>query len=233
MNVRFVSLRAVPRLKDETRAARRAQVEEAALRCFTERGYRATTMRDIADLVGMTPGALYAHYPGKEQLYLAVIEGYRERLKTDPGTVNAVRDLLDHGCDFPHDIPALASAVRDLVVRHAAYWKLWYVDVIEFGGAHFQRELRPANLLAHPAIQARLRELRRSGAVRGRPELAFVITYMQLFNYFLLETLFSGRGHYGVSEDEAVSAIADVVLHGVLSDDARAGNEPRKRRGKA
>lgn len=41
---------------------------EAAVGAFAERGYQATTTRDIASRAGMSPAALYVHYPSKEQL---------------------------------------------------------------------------------------------------------------------------------------------------------------------
>jgi AcrR family transcriptional regulator len=40
----------------------------AAVAAFAERGYQATTTRDIASRAGMSPAALYVHYPSKEQL---------------------------------------------------------------------------------------------------------------------------------------------------------------------
>lgn len=206
----------MPKLKDETLAARKAQVEAAALRCFTAKGFHATTMRDIAQELGLAAGALYTHTPSKEELYAGVIRSYRERLLFDPATRNPVRDLFEQGCQFPLDIPALAAAIKETIQLHGAYYKLWYVDVVEFGGAHFKDQLDPASILAHPRLRARLDALREAGTLRASPELAFLITYMQLWNYFLLENLFAADRHYGVPEAEAVRAIEDVILNGVL-----------------
>nr|MDT0526602.1 helix-turn-helix domain-containing protein [Streptomyces sp. DSM 41633] len=47
-------------------AARRLLV--AAVDSFAERGYHATTTRDIAGRAGMSPAALYIHYKTKEEL---------------------------------------------------------------------------------------------------------------------------------------------------------------------
>src|SRR3712207_1466052 len=41
---------------------------EAAIEAFAERGYHATTTRDIAMRVGMSPAALYVHFPSKVAL---------------------------------------------------------------------------------------------------------------------------------------------------------------------
>src|SRR5882757_10186823 len=48
-------------------AARRLLV--AAVEAFAERGYHATTTRDIAGRAGMSPAALYIHYKTKEELH--------------------------------------------------------------------------------------------------------------------------------------------------------------------
>jgi len=47
---------------------------DAAARLFSRRGYRATTVRDIAAAVGMLPGSVYYHFPSKVALLLAVYE---------------------------------------------------------------------------------------------------------------------------------------------------------------
>ncbi len=50
----------------------------AAAQCFAARGYRGTTMREIAKAVDMLPGSVYYHFPSKEDLLLAV---YREGVR--------------------------------------------------------------------------------------------------------------------------------------------------------
>ena len=53
---------------------RRTVLLLAAARCFVEKGYAATSMRDIAAQAGMKAGSIYYHFPSKEQLFLAVYE---------------------------------------------------------------------------------------------------------------------------------------------------------------
>ena len=38
----------------------------SGVRCFASSGYHATTTRDITAAVGLSPGALYVHFPSKE-----------------------------------------------------------------------------------------------------------------------------------------------------------------------
>lgn len=53
-------------------ASRWPAVLDASAKLFAERGYHATTIRDIAHAVGLTPGAVYFHVPTKQALLVAV-----------------------------------------------------------------------------------------------------------------------------------------------------------------
>ncbi len=54
--------------------ARADQVRAAALRLFKEKGYHATSMRDIAEAVGINKGSLYSYIKSKEDLLVPVFE---------------------------------------------------------------------------------------------------------------------------------------------------------------
>lgn len=65
----------MPRLTEATKAARRAQIIEAAIACFLERGYTNTSMSDIIKASGLSSGSIYSHFSGKEDILVsAVIE---------------------------------------------------------------------------------------------------------------------------------------------------------------
>ena len=169
-------------------------------------------MRDIAEAAHLSPGALYNHYPNKQALFCAVVGRYRQLFSSDD---NPVRRQLSRS-RFPFDIEALAKAIRSLIASHRKYWLLWYVDVIEFDGVHFQSELAPQAVLGIPELKQRLVEVKRANLLTIDPDLAFVMVYMHLFNYYLIEQLFRGQNHYGVDETTAVSSIANVFLGGML-----------------
>jgi AcrR family transcriptional regulator len=56
------------------RKARRAQLLESALEVFAAHGYHAAAMDDIAVRAGVSKPVLYQHFPGKLDLYLALLE---------------------------------------------------------------------------------------------------------------------------------------------------------------
>lgn len=51
----------------------RENVLTAALQVFSQYGYSATTLEDVAQAAGVTRGAIYHHFGGKEELYKALV----------------------------------------------------------------------------------------------------------------------------------------------------------------
>ena len=85
------------------------RIIEVALDLFSERGYEATSMRDIASALGLSPGAFYHHFPSKEAVLVAVclplVDGmvrFAEEAKHTPDVGVAMLEpyldvLLAHG----------------------------------------------------------------------------------------------------------------------------------------
>ena len=78
----------MPRLTDATKAARRAQIIEAAIDCFLEHGYTNTSMSDIIKASGLSSGSIYSHFSGKEDILITAInerlDNVKELYKTLP-----------------------------------------------------------------------------------------------------------------------------------------------------
>lgn len=66
----------------ETRTGRhtRQDILETALRLFTEKGYEDTSVRDIAQALGITPAALYYHFRSKEDIATGYLQQRRGEL---------------------------------------------------------------------------------------------------------------------------------------------------------
>ena len=86
----------MPRLTDATKAARRAQIIEAAISCFLEKGYTNTSMSDIIKASGLSSGSIYSHFSGKEDILITAIN---ERLNN----VKELYETLPEGTG-PQDI---------------------------------------------------------------------------------------------------------------------------------
>ncbi len=103
-------------------AARRLVV--AAVEAFAERGYHATTTRDIAGRAGMSPAALYIHYKTKEELLYQISRvGHVLTL----GLLTEARDAAGGPAE------RLDAAVRSFVRWHAEHHTTGRVVQYELG----------------------------------------------------------------------------------------------------
>jgi AcrR family transcriptional regulator len=81
----------------------RRRILDAATELFNQRGYAGTSIRDIAERLGMTKGALYYHFASKDDLLQAMVTPLVEAIATflgtvrDAGTVSPqlIRELVD------------------------------------------------------------------------------------------------------------------------------------------
>ncbi|CAM3553569.1 TetR/AcrR family transcriptional regulator [Tsukamurella ocularis] len=73
-------------------SARRAEVLALSAKLFAENGYRATTVRDIADAAGILSGSLYHHFDSKETMLDEVLRDFLDRLFGEYRAVLAAAD---------------------------------------------------------------------------------------------------------------------------------------------
>ncbi|MFC7644695.1 TetR/AcrR family transcriptional regulator [Streptosporangium lutulentum] len=76
----------------------RAEIQDVALALFTEHGYDATSMREIAERLDITKAALYYHFKSKEAIILSLFEEH----------LSAFDELLAWAAAQPHS-PQLSS----------------------------------------------------------------------------------------------------------------------------
>jgi AcrR family transcriptional regulator len=71
----------VPGLPGRSSAdARRRQILDAAIWTFARKGYRNTSIRDIIDRAAVARGTFYLYYDSKEQVFLAIVNDFHDRL---------------------------------------------------------------------------------------------------------------------------------------------------------
>src|SRR4030088_3565590 len=88
----------------QARPERPAAILAAALACFSEHGFAATTVEQIRERSGASIGSIYHHFGGKEQLaaelYVEGLRGYQQGLRgvleLHPDAEAAVRALVSH-----------------------------------------------------------------------------------------------------------------------------------------
>ena len=91
------------------RPARRKQLLGAAQEIFVAQGYHAAAMDDIAERAGVSKPVLYQHFPGKLELYLALLDQHATEL------VKKVRVALASTTDNRKRVEASVAAYFDFV----------------------------------------------------------------------------------------------------------------------
>lgn len=66
---------------DQRRTDTRAQLQSVALELFAERGYDGTSLREIAERLGITKAAVYYHFRSKDELLASLIEDFLDQLE--------------------------------------------------------------------------------------------------------------------------------------------------------
>jgi AcrR family transcriptional regulator len=89
--------------------ARRRQLLGAAREVFVAQGYHAAAMDEIAERAGVSKPVLYQHFPGKLELYLALLDESADELSA------AVRSALASTTDNKQRVTATFTAFFDFV----------------------------------------------------------------------------------------------------------------------
>lgn len=93
----------------------RERIHEAALRLFHRAGYTGTSVRDVAEACGLSPGALYNHYAAKDEILFAIVDRFHDLAdETMAGALAAAGDAAG-----PRD--RLDALVRAFASLHIAY----------------------------------------------------------------------------------------------------------------
>jgi AcrR family transcriptional regulator len=113
-----------PRSTRLPRQERRRQLLDAAREVFVSQGYHAAAMDEIADRAGVSKPVLYQHFPGKLDLYLALLDQSVDEL------VATVRNALVSTGDNRQRVAATFSAYFEYVEReHQAFRLVFESDL--------------------------------------------------------------------------------------------------------
>lgn len=193
----------MPKLLHGTIEKNRLKIERAALHLFTRRGFHGTTVREIAKKAGVSMGKLYIYYDTKEDIFIDLVhhlgrkmEGIRQK------ELMPLMESLD-----PDSLRKLAKAIGRVVSENLDYWRLMYIDVVEFRHKHFMHSFRE---IAGGLRMYATGVIRKSGVAFPPgvdPSLAYTAIYLHFFTYFLAERLFGAKRHLGMSEEDAIDQL--------------------------
>jgi AcrR family transcriptional regulator len=195
-----------PKLVDD----RRAQIMDAALRVFAQKGYAGASNRDVAREAGITPGLIYHYFPSKAALFKAILE--------ERSPVRLVRSLPVEMLALPTEA-MLRTFLRQLLefVEDPGFVQVLRVFLGEMG---HDPNLSP---FTAPAVQEATRFLQdflaakmEAGEVRRTdPTLAVQVLMGSVMSLMLRRQVLGDPDVLRYSHEEIVDSIVGVTLEGL------------------
>lgn len=205
----------MPKLSQEVIAEKKSVIESAAKELFIKQGFHATSMRDIAKTADVSIGNLYNYYETKEQIFESIIGNYLQIIN---GRLKNIFAEIENPLE-PDGLLKLGGLVKNMIDQHQDFWLLMYIDVLEFDNQHFRLMFDGLSAKLSVRFANEFNTAKSSGIVRKEidPAVAYTAVYMQFFNYFLVEKLFGGNSHFGLTDDEAIKSLTEIFCYGVIN----------------
>lgn len=192
--------------------ATRLAIEEAALELYTNQGYHATSMRQIAEQTGLALGGIYNHFKSKEEIFEAIIIDKHPYKKILPVILAAETDNLE---EFLRN--AMQVVIRELG-GEPDYLKLMLIELVEFKGRHGASILKRIAPEILPVFE-RLIKSRKDLRVKN-PAMLMRFFFGTILSYFLTGMLISDSVIGKLMPKNPVDVYIDIILHGILKEQA-------------
>ena len=193
----------MPKLLHGTIEKNKRRIERAALQLFTRKGFHGTTVREIAKKAGVSMGKLYIYYDTKEDIFIDLVHHLGRKME-----VIRQKELIPLMASLdPDSLRNLARAIGRVVSENLDYWRLMYIDVVEFRHKHFIHSFREIAGGLRMYANAMIQKSKIAFPPGVDASLAYTAIYLQFFTYFLAEELFGAKRHLGMSDEEAIDQL--------------------------
>ena len=193
------------------RSQRRADVIRLASELFAQKGFRATTVREIADAAGILSGSLYHHFDSKESIGDEILSGFLNDV------LAAYRSAVA-AADNPQDaVERIVRTSSHTLARHRAALTMLQNDWNYFSTqprfAYLRKDLREIERIWMTQLQ------RGVDAGLFRADLDVKITYRLLRDILWLPMNALQAG--GIGTDQVVDSFLRLLFDGITSPAAR------------
>ncbi len=190
---------------------RRDELLEIAGRLFAQRGFKNTTVRDIADAAGIQSGSLYHHFDSKETMVDELLRTFQT------GLFATYDEILASEADPRARIDAVVRASFGAIEQHHDEVAIFQNDAGHLMGFERFGYLRDHNTRFRELWTRLLEDGIRSGALRS--DLDPVLTYR-----FIRDTVWVAVRWYRPGQGHAVDEVADqylaILFDGITKEDS-------------
>jgi len=186
----------------------RQTIEDAALTLFLERGYHATSMRQIADQAGLALGGIYNHFSNKEEIFSGIIMDKHPYKRVLPAIMAAEGETAE---DF---VRSAASALVSELGNQPDFLKLMFIEIIEFNGKHASLMLREAGPKLLPVFEHLVKV--RKNLRKIHPAVLMRSFIGMFFSFYVTELFIRDTALKKVMPKDSFDIFVDIYLHGIL-----------------
>ncbi len=188
----------------------------AAKKLFLAKGFNGSNLRDIAKEAQVSMGGIYHHFGSKEEIYQALLHSNEVPIAF-ANIVGLFRDRV-----FPENLGEIGSKIFDLVEAHRDFFKLVYIDVLEFQAKNVNHVIQAFRKSVSQQSVALLEHRLDAGAMAEVHPVIIVRCMFDLFMHFGLEEVMTGGSlaeELGLSQRELADQLARVLLYGAMRRD--------------
>jgi TetR/AcrR family transcriptional regulator, cholesterol catabolism regulator len=194
--------------KTKPESARRDDVVRLASQLFAQKGYRATTVREIADAAGILSGSLYHHFDSKESIGDEILASFLDQLRAD------YRAAISSGGDPRSVLEQIVRTTSKTLAKNRAALTMLRNDWGYFN-SHPRFEYLPKTLREFE--QTWISQLER-GVAEGtfRADLDPGLTYRLLRDVLWIPAAWHRSGGY--TTDQVVDAFLALLFDGITAE---------------
>lgn len=174
---------------------------------FAQKGFRATTVREIAEAAGILSGSIYHHFDSKEAIGDEILSGFLNDVLAD------YRSAVSAGGDPAEVLARIVRSTSHTLARHHAALTMLQNDWAYFSAqprfAYLRKDLREIERIWIGQLE------RGKQAGVFRPDLDVTLTYRLLRDILWLPMNWREAG--GFSTDQVVDALLRLLFEGIAS----------------
>ena len=185
---------------------RRSELLAIAAGLFAERGFKNTTVRDIADAAGILSGSLYHHFDSKESMVDEILQTFQEEL------FGQYDEILASDLDPRAQLERAVLVSFEAIDKHRAEVAIFQNEADYLGGFERFGYLAERNAQSRNVWTTLLTEGVETGVLR--PDLNIELTYR-----FIRDTVWVAVRWYrpgkGLSHDDIADQYLHILLDGI------------------
>ncbi|MFQ5883070.1 MAG: TetR/AcrR family transcriptional regulator [Candidatus Methylomirabilales bacterium] len=189
---------------------RRRQIIEAAASLFAQKGFRGTTTREIAEVVGVSEAALFKYFATKEKLYTAIIDSKAKTEEVVSAAGVAAQRWDDRGV-----FEAVALTLMERTTQDTTLMRLLLFSALEgheLSTIFFEIRVRKLHQFLSRYVEERISQ----GVFREVDPLLAARSFVgMVIHYLLIHELFGVKRSSGHSTKKAVETFVNLFLGGI------------------